>query len=548
MPNETVPDDLLRTWKVQDITKSYFASLQKGSIFYRKHFPHISVQVLKVSPNSFLERLWLAIKTSLIPCRSAKYQEIIVEPLSTDLPTLYLQGSDPYSKLASTVLQRDETPFVSEHLSQGTYHFALEEGNLKLVHASTSPASQHATRAALLAYRNFLKRAFEWRSTPITTAAIRAYGGVFDSSLMTRPQDQFFGYLKETFGIDFDLMLKEGTPLLPDHIYKCNIAAYHIEMPYLESLLFRLNYLMSHAPLPIIPLETIDLFYDYLQENQFDTLFSLKEIRGIYESFLKNSPERKIEKYLKPFQLPSSFHLQPNQGIVRDLMPRAFHQLMQIVMVDSGLVDASSSDKLFTGRTIPHLAISGYKTMGNRQVFDPCRNLAELLHIFPLLRTAHFKRYLELLAHVVSKKALYSVYPSSRHFYTKEWRVGKVIPFPDERGITRWYYIDGYLNDGNGDINYILLPACREYPKLGYTPLIKLYRSTASDREAESSVDSLLADVNPEKVGSLDFDQGDEYEKVYLEKPTMPVWVGYLILGQIDKAIAFFPKLKITPL
>ena len=132
-------------------------------------------------------------------------------------------------------------------------------------------------------------------------------------------------------------------------------------------------------------------------------------------------------------------------------------------------------------------------------------------------------------------------------------RVGRVLPFPiTENGEKRWYYVDGLLNDGGGDVNYVLIPACKGYmahagdlPKTGKrAPLIKLYRSTASDGEQESSIDSILADTNPNKVGDTDFGKGDEYETAYFNRCTMPVWAAYLTINEIDKATEAF---KIQP-
>ncbi len=66
--------------------------------------------------------------------------------------------------------------------------------------------------------------------------------------------------------------------------------------------------------------------------------------------------------------------------------------------------------------------------------------------------------------------------------------------------------------------------------------------STASDRKAESSTDSLLADFNPKGIGSLSFIKGDKQS--YFQRCTMPVWVGYLLIGDVEKAVESFIALS----
>ncbi|MBM3183792.1 MAG: hypothetical protein FJZ64_00610 [Chlamydiae bacterium] len=533
-----VPASLGKYWKVKDVTSNHFGEFQKDSIFYKQNFKDVGVQVLKITPGSCLDKIafqwnrWFPGKPL-----SRKLREIEVK---SNFPSSYLHGVDPFTALATKAFQTDEDCFIAEREPKGSSCFALEGGKLSL-RSLTEPISSEAKEAAVLAYRDFIKRAFEWNRVSALPSEIRRYGNIFSFE----SEGHFWGYLRETFGIDFKKMLQEGDPLLPDHVYKCNIAAQHIEINYLESLIGRLTYLRSlchsHSSLP---LKDIDVFCQFLRGLGAETFFSLKEIRNLYHAFSMEAKEKNeagLARYLGTFKFLPTYD--PNQSTyaVHHITAEGFHQLMQVAMYEMGIFkNEFSIEPFFTGRKILHLGITGYKTLGDKKVFDPSRNLAELLHIYPLLHRASFPRFLELLAHVVSKKALYSCFPAVGQAGGKEWKVGRLIPSIEKEGKTEWYYVDSYLNDGRGCVNYVFLPACKGFS----LPLIKLYRSTASDAEAESSLDSLLADMNPKKVGSLDFSSGNTYDQIYFQRCTMPLWMGYLVTGDVDKALAYFPKMK----
>jgi len=545
-------------WKLRDATREEYRRFQIGSLFYKRDFPQPGVQVLKIEPDSLIHSLSLQLQR-YFPCLArAPTARIRLElPYTPGESEILKQKlfSDPFTRLASQALQRHETPFVSEKECAGSYHYALENGTLSLAHRDLG-ASPLGKMSALLAYRDQIRRSFEWRTIRCTEEGLRSdlasYPEAFDTKRPRSREEQYLGYLKETFGIDFDAMVKKGEPLLPDHVYKCNIAANQIEMAYLESFYARLDACLKQALKNggAQPLSTIHHFFTLFKELGIAERFSLKEIEGIYRSFSKHSQVKtaaSLAAFLDSIELLPFLKRNLFGEAVRCLTPEAFHKVMEM------LCDFSvNPEPFFTGRKITHLAICGYKTMGNRNVFDPCRNLSELLHIYPALRKGSRESHNELLAHVVAKKALYQSYPWKFAVGETEWRVGRLIPFGDEGALSRWYYVDGYLNDGSGDINYVLIPACKGYLEAGCPkkrecvahekrlPLIKLYRSTASDKEAESSTESLLADLNPKRVGSLDFSRGDQYERPYFQKCTMPVWVGYLVAGNVEKAAACF--------
>ena len=236
-------------------------------------------------------------------------------------------------------------------------------------------------------------------------------------------------------------MLHESKPLLPDHVFKCNIATCNIEMPQVESLYLRLNHLKELLAKEKMDKGTIFLstkaFLSFFDEKVgygdavygFPDLFSFKETRGIFESFKQfaNGAPLSVGKFLDFVdsfdRYVEDYGAEGYGEKIRELRPEAFQRLMEILLVDTGLADgnqppAQAPSPFFTGRKIEHLAVCGYKTMGDRSVYDPTRNLFELLHVFSHLSRAMppvsvppvvpvESRLHELLAHVVVKKSLW---------------------------------------------------------------------------------------------------------------------------------------------
>lgn len=553
--------DLLGKWQIVDRTKEEFKKLQEGSIIYKRDFTNLKTRVLQVQPESYFRSFSSDLK-KYIPWMQPDFWGTtkLSLPFQEGIEMFFENGafSDPFTKLAALVFQRDETPFISEHESKGSYHFILENGILQLQHNSL-PSNSQGSAAALSAFRDFIRQSYEWRTLKSENLDqdLQNYGEAFDPRLPRKDDDQFLGYLKTTFGIDFDAMLKEKKALLPDHVYKCCIAANQIEIGMVESLYLRIERCLK-AKLQNVQEEevfpTALAFYNFLKKQGQSSFFSYREIDGIYQSFAKYSSSKSLSSFKHYLSEISTFP-SSKTFTIHSLTPKGLDRLMDILFI--GLA-TPYPEHFFTGRKILHLAICGYKTMGDKNIYDPCRNVSELLHIFPHLKKGNLLSYNELLAHVVVKKGLHQCYPSRTAPGELEWRVGRLIPFIDKEGLSRWYYVDGYLNDKSGDVNYVLLPASRGYLDAGYAtkpdeissekklPLIKLYRSTASDKEAESSIDSLLADLNPRGIGSLNFNKGDDYERPYFQRCTMPVWAGYLLIGDVDKAVEHFRTIENT--
>jgi len=217
---------------------------------------------------------------------------------------------------------------------------------------------------------------------------------------------------------------------------------------------------------------------------------------------------------------------------VKLLQVEQFNSLASIL-----IASAEERERAYTGRKISHLPIMGYKTMGKTLLTDPARNLCELMHVYSdLEKTEEWFGFYELIAHVVAKKELFSAYPPSAELPDKpHWRVGHLIPGPKSAsGEMRWYYVDSVTDDNEGDVNYVLLPACELQAIAGKPPpCIKLYRSTVSDQDALDAIDSIAADFNPYgSPGSVNPWKGDGYELPYFLERTIPIWVGYLLLAE----------------
>jgi hypothetical protein len=153
----------------------------------------------------------------------------------------------------------------------------------------------------------------------------------------------------------------------------------------------------------------------------------------------------------------------------------------------------------------------------------------ELLHVFADCRkTNDWENYYEILSHVVSRKNLFRKTPRTPN----EWHLGLLIPAPTSpSGESRWYCNDAFNDDHNGDVSYVLFPACRNYCDNGRSlPMIKLYRSTCSGGGVVNFQDSIASDLYPwGSPGQLMPSASSRYFENYINERSIPLWMGYLI-------------------
>lgn len=432
------------------------------------------------------------------------------ETLSTRLTAKAF--SDPFSQLAARSFQTVETKFVSERALAGGYRYILEDnGTLKLEKKlGVAPAAEELdqNRKATQAFKEF---------------AIQEYG------------ISHIEFLQHFYGFSFDEMIKTGAPLMPDHVFKTNIGVNNIELQHVEEVYQKLVQLRESLKSGEPRQSALNVLGDSSTAGATPASLSIREMRGLVKLYEERTGKGKeneprgdqLKGFLQrilPDPLPKS---------ARELSPAIFNALTHFVMPE-----LAADDAVFTGRKITHLAPCGYKTMGDRNVFDPSRALHELLQSFPAMqKQSDWPNFFEMLSHVAVKKNLFSAYPPTKDESTKEvWRVGQLLPGPRlADGSEQWYYVDTVSDDNEGDLNYTLVPttpvnkSSAERP----APFIKLYRSTASDPEASNAADSVDADLNPGGApGSLNPNKADNYENADFKQRTIPVWVGYLLHGQ----------------
>lgn len=516
------------------------------------------------------------------PCcqKMSKIAAIYMNPKEILLPLLYrqyqpeapldwlltrTQFSDPFTELASMAFQSSEQFFVMEAAHRGSFQFVRKGKCLRLdlieekplVPASptrSSLLSQHHAQAAedtqVLAEavrvplsprmtEHFLDAFVD---TADTVSVSKAYHQKEENrtvlSYFMKHLRQEYGvwlidFLKHTYDLDLKKMYEEGLPLCPDHVFKANIGANNIEYGHIIALIHTLRRLV--LDIEQSPTEHKKLFLDYLvQRDEIGSLahLSLRECRKLCQQVQMFSHKEAI--LLEDALVYLKRILPAEAQDVNALSPEQFHSLVHLLVSTP-----EELDRAFTGRKIRHSAIFGYHTMGDKSIANPCRDMFELLHIFQEMRMSNWPAYFELLGHVVAKKTLFR-----RNIDGTGWHVGLLLPGPNiNGGQETWYYNDTFLDDSKGNFSYTLKPACDGYrqetpERSGPRPLpyIKLYRSTASDKSALNSRDSLRADLNPDgSPGSLNPDLSYGYEKKNFDSRTLPLWMGYVLLGFLYK-------------
>lgn len=451
-----------------------------------------------------VEKLPIAKKASAVALPILAKQTHIVGGTSNDvLPSLDEQLTaesfqDPFTRLATECFQKYEPFFVMEAAHRGSYRYTVDaDGRIRLEENIPSARGYfEQNQRAVRAYVDFL---------------IREYG------------KEFVAQLETSYAINFGLMIEEGLPLLPDHVSKCNIGVNSIEVGYIERLQSRLQTVA-------VALQTLSLYErgrptlarpakEWLAQAVQEKDLSVREARGLLRAMAVEHPTAEdIRRFLEDC-LPTKTRS------VRDAEPEAFNSLAAIIMpTDDEL------DRAFTGRKIRHVSIMGFHTMGDAKTPNPCRDMFELLHVYAQCRrTNEWNRYFELLSHVVAKKSLFRQTPGTAN----RWHVGLLIPAPDTTaGQRQWYANDAFYDDHSGNVNYVFLPACRNYRRDDGSPLplIKLYRSTCSDSNAVNWQDSVAADLNPYgSPNSLYPEIAVPTERAYFDERTIPVWMGYLL-------------------
>lgn len=221
-----------------------------------------------------------------------------------------------------------------------------------------------------------------------------------------------------------------------------------------------------------------------------------------------------------------------NDSPLVDMDLPTFQTLMTILM------PPTDQDHLYTGRKIEGCIQGSYTGTRFCISYQPWLDQQELLQLFNELKNSpDGDAFYELLSKSVVKKSLMKTEAGYENY---TWRVGELIPGPNNV----WYRIEQGI-DAQAKFFYLLVPAHPDYPK--ETPVILLYRSTASDPYAQGGGASVQSDLNPRKLPGVDARKyAWEYEATFLQPFTAPMWLIYYQKGlhaQTEKAqLEFFQK------
>lgn len=307
-------------------------------------------------------------------------------------------------------------------------------------------------------------------------------------------------YVNAAYGFSIDKVIAEGLPLVPDHVFKTNIGMCDVEMGHIDELFYLLrDFKNTKTSLPLSVQLTL--------ANAFPTSSGLS---AFLKSLLEAPQARK---------LPST----------------VFNQLVDLLMPS-----LEERERAYTGRKIIGKAIVGWNTQGGLGTFTPPRDHFEHMQVFHEMEGKDWDNYYELATHVTCKKNLYR-----KNSDGQGWHVGVLVPgLLSPNGEKRWYVNTSFLDDGQGNVNYTMQPACDNYQNdKRALPFIKNYRSTAIDNSAIDWFESFEADLNPYgPPASIDpHDSYHEEERDFHER-TIPLWVGYLLLGEKGGKLVHFQK------
>lgn len=314
-------------------------------------------------------------------------------------------------------------------------------------------------------------------------------------------------YIEKCYGIDFDKIISHQDPLTPEIIYRVNIGLGNLEIQEVEQLLHKL-YFLSTTLKEICPNDLAQSALPFLQMRQTTLNLTLFEIRGIYNSLLKN---HKNPNLVDLIQWITTW----DKAIsVQDLTQKQFNQLIEILSVT-----AEEREAQYTGRKIC-LPIQSSYTTASIEKFKPWVDQQELLQIFSDLQKNQWDHFYEKLSHIVCKKHLVRMHP------TEGYRVGALIPAPKANdGTHQWYKVESFINNGRGIVSHTLTSACHNQ----ILPDIKLYRSTSSSPYALDGPASIKNNLNPINPPGYEGSYLNErYEEDFYGRRTIPVWVGYL--------------------
>lgn len=444
-------------WKVSLVTQSSLMDRIWRFFPYTRPYNNPHIAQVTVSKLGFFGRL-------LNPVQYVITSATIPVELITQLATKPAPFHDSFSFLARRVYQTIDPYWVSETNVQAAFRYVLQGSTLSLQPLSTATATEQEKEQNRQTARNYKEYCES------------EYG------------QHRVAFVASAFGVSLDDIIKQGLPLVPDHIFKMNVGACCVNLSDVQRLY-----------------------------NTFHNAGHLVN-NGEYTGFEAWQLERKpLTKAL------------PTVDSITQLPADIFNSLVDIVMPSFEQIKDA-----FVGRRIRSLAISAGNTQGQASVLNTSRNFFEFMHLYPELRKKEdWQNFKELLSQIATKKALYqksTVFDKVEGM--KNWHIGYLVPAPDDsNGQRRYYYANGFIDDGEGNLNYSFQPACQNYRfDAKPCPFIRAFRATATNPSSMDWYETIDADLNPfGSPSSLDPQSSFFVEKKYFDDRTIPLWYGYLI-------------------
>jgi len=474
-------------WDISLVVQKGLWNQFRQSVPLLKRYPNQLVAQVTVSRvNSticnFIESVAGRTKPTLISSESFKEKKaclpFAIKPFSERLQEATF--ADPFTQLATKYLQTVDPYFVSEEQVNGAFRYVLgQDGMLRLKKLSTTAPSEAEiaeNRSVARLYRDFILSEFGLAKLQFVNAA---------------------------YGFSLDEIVEKGLPLMPDHIFKMNIGMNNVEMADVEKIIEKLR--------------------DFTNNPDIAAL-SMHEHRALRRAMSNpTATTSEIVAFLQP--------LLPQAGSdIKELPPKVFNTFVNIVMPTQ-----EERQRAYTGRQILHLAVSGEYRLGNPSIANPSRDQFDLMQIFDQLQTtADWENCFELMAHVLPMKTAYRITPPSQLIPGhRPWHVGILLPGPNTReGDATWYYNQAFYDDGQGNLNLVFLPCCNNYRENdACLPLIKAYRGTTDQTQEIDNLEGIVADLNPyvASAESLDPKSSFAFEKGYIDKRTIPLWVAKMV-------------------
>jgi len=406
---------------------------------------------------------------------------------STDLETPSYR--DGFS-LAATHFFKNKHINESNLLSESALHVqqrvVLRDGKI-LLKKGISKASA--------VFRNLYQKDKMQRRLEENRHTIEAYVSFLKKEIGAEKLQQ----IQQTYGFNFESMIKQGIFLQPKHIYLCNIGMNNIEHSDVTSLKKKIEMFLKITDPSDVPLIKII--------KKFTHSFTQREVRGLLRVLGNGATVR---------DLANAFNKETTVGAYLEVLETS----------------PESRERLYTGRKFKAQIVGSYnKEIKDRKHARPWVDQQELLQVFETMkdpfpgqevsRQKLDRFFFEMLTKVVVKKHL------MRSEVDGTWRVGAMIPSPykDKDGKTVYYRVDKGVDSGYGKLWLVLRPAQEDYDHS--LPVIRVSRDTSKDLYAQRggpTVTRDLADNAGYRNSATTFDE----DRAFFKEFSLPLWMTHL--------------------